>query len=760
MATKHVYFDGTQKANITFDQYPDAAWTDLSPTQADMGSRRERLEAAQAYHSTVGWYFHCVDLRANGILKVPWAITRDDDDEDVWTSQDRHPPQQLEFLRKLETFLWLTEAALCVAPEAFWFRERNRVRTLELHWHSPLSVEPQWDEDEGLVGFKRRLSRGRSRVFAPEDYVYIPRPNALHETQPGTPPGQAAISAAGVLHNVDAFAAAFFERGAIKATVLTIEGNPQQTEIEKLERWWKRFFQGIKKAWQTAAVRMGIEPVVVGEGMESLHENELTQEKKEDIAAAFGIPASIAWSGNASGLGGGGVSEVDERHFYDKTVIPDFKLIARHINEQMLEPMGLYLEPRQNEMTIFQADENERSKALLNYVNAGMKLSTAAETLGIDLPAGMEYAELDEVDEEPEQEQMPEMVPAQVVESGRPQLPPPESEEKRAERGQLRRWYTNRNDPDLADFNAIYLSETEKRAIVADLVEDGDAEDNPFTVPDCWRGKSIPDAAESIAAWKAVLQLVPDDDEDSDAEREARMPTERRARRNIARSLNGQQRRILDSGVENLDAADVGRWARQDLEAALARQPTEDELYDVLRRALIESVDLGVSVSVQQLENVGFGFDWTLANERARRWANRHTGELIRGINDTTRRQVRQSVVQWIENGEPLDALIDEFAPIFGRQRAELIASTEVTQAFAQGQREGFRESGVVQVMEFRTAVDERVCPQCGPLHGTQQPLRGNFSRLLPDELIPRSTPDIPPIHPRCRCWLAPVVPD
>jgi hypothetical protein len=63
------------------------------------------------------------------------------------------------------------------------------------------------------------------------------------------------MSSAGVLYNIDQFASNFFERGAIKATLLTVDGNPIPAEMERLEAWWKRFFSGSKSAWDTGRGR-------------------------------------------------------------------------------------------------------------------------------------------------------------------------------------------------------------------------------------------------------------------------------------------------------------------------------------------------------------------------------------------------------------------------------------------------------------------------------------------------------------------------
>ena len=46
-------------------------------------------------------------------------------------------------------------------------------------------------------------------------------------------------------------------------------------------------------------------------------------------------------------------------------------------------------------MNIYQEDEGARSAAWATYVNAGMAPSVAAQIVGVQLPAGVEFADLD-----------------------------------------------------------------------------------------------------------------------------------------------------------------------------------------------------------------------------------------------------------------------------------------------------------------------------------------------------------------------------
>jgi SPP1 gp7 family putative phage head morphogenesis protein len=162
---------------------------------------------------------------------------------------------------------------------------------------------------------------------------------------------------------------------------------------------------------------------------------------------------------------------------------------------------------------------------------------------------------------------------------------------------------------------------------------------------------------------------------------------------------------------------------------------------------LIDSADLGVSVAIAQLEGAGgISFDYLLAHTAARDWAIAYTDTLLEQMASTSGKLVGSTVARWFENREPLEQLIQDLEPVFGRKRAERIAATEVTRAAAEGSRLSYIESGVVEKVQWRTARDERTCPVCAPLEGKHAGLDGNFNGVSV------------PAHPNCRCWLVPVV--
>ena len=303
---------------------------------------------------------------------------------------------------------------------------------------------------------------------------------------------------------------------------------------------------------------------------------------------------------------------------------------------------------------------------------------------------------------------------------------------KRAEVKAFKAWLKKRPSADIHTFKAEYLSHDELHDIAADVR--GVATEQPFfTLPETF-------TRESVKAL--ILQLSPDDDE---AEQKIRMELERRSARNIDKAFTEMVNTLYPAGYDGFG----GAFIDPNIEASRIQRAFREEqaLRDAVSRALIDSADLGVSVAIAQLEGAGgISFDYLLAHTAARDWAIAYTDTLLEQMASTSGKLVGSTVARWFENREPLEQLIQDLEPVFGRKRAERIAATEVTRAAAEGSRLSYIESGVVEKVQWRTARDERTCPVCAPLEGKHAGLDGNFNGVSV------------PAHPNCRCWLVPVV--
>ena len=447
------------------------AWVDAGFGEWFSGNNAGRITAPSAFTAS-GWTYRCVQVRSAALTAVPWSVYRGDNE--VYASDGDNAEQRtdLDWLRNIKTLLYVTEAALSIVGEAYWHKVRTRGRRIDsLKYLAPGTMTPNWGAS-GIETFDRQIDSMRYRLPA-DDVLYYRLPNPMHETDPGVSPVEAALSDIGVMVNLNTFAAAFFKRGAIRTTLLTVDGVPQPAEREKLKAWWQRAVAGIGNAFSTEVVSASVTPVVVGDGIESLNNEALTTEKRESISTALGVPHSLVLS-NAANFA---TAEADRLTFYDMTILPEAEIIAEVMNQQLFEPLGLRFAFRPKAMNIYQENEEQRAGAFAAYVNAGMPKSLVAEMLGIDLPPGWEYTDLDPQAPPPAvQPEAEDTEPADMAATPEDEANSEDGAAKRAEIKALKKWLKKRVDPDLAQFNVEFLSDEEKHAIAAEMGQcDGDA---------------------------------------------------------------------------------------------------------------------------------------------------------------------------------------------------------------------------------------------------------------------------------------------
>ena len=358
---------------VSMSDLPEGAWTYITGQPQDE-------KDIQTYYKAIPWLFRGVDIRADAVAAMPFSIYRGETEID--NSEDYK--NVVKFLPNPGGLFGLLESALVIWNYAYAFKLRNEFMTKGLRYLLPSSVKAKI-ELNGNISFKRKEGK-EWKDYDKEDIVYFwGRDPFVEIGPPQASPAGAAAAAAGVLWNTDQFAAAFFARGAIKATLLTTT-NILPAERERLKSWWQRMFQrGVKGSWQTDIVNADtVKPVVVGEGLESLENTNLTESKRIDIAAALGIPYSVLFS-NASNRA---TAEQDDMHLYTKTVIPECEFIAEVLNEQVFKPLGYKFQFNPQSLELFQTSENERAASLEKLIAALEKpeeFLLAADILGYDL---------------------------------------------------------------------------------------------------------------------------------------------------------------------------------------------------------------------------------------------------------------------------------------------------------------------------------------------------------------------------------------
>lgn len=166
----------------------------------------------------------------------------------------------------------------------------------------------------------------------------------------------------------------------------------------------------------------------------------------------------------------------------------------------------------------------------------------------------------------------------------------------------------------------------------------------------------------------------------------------------------------------------------------------EQELWNAMYELVMVTLMDGALEGVEGLpQNFRVLADWNLVNQSALDFARTYRYDMIKKITDTTRNQVIQAITDWAQSGAPLDDLSARLEPVFGTVRAQMIAVTETTRVYAEGNKAAWDSTGVVNSAKWQTSNDDLVCPICGPLNE-------------------QVTDVMPPIHVNCRCFKRPIV--
>lgn len=146
----------------------------------------------------------------------------------------------------------------------------------------------------------------------------------------------------------------------------------------------------------------------------------------------------------------------------------------------------------------------------------------------------------------------------------------------------------------------------------------------------------------------------------------------------------------------------------------------------------------------------GVGVDMDMTNPAASAWARRHAAELVKGIDEVTRRQLAGLFDDYFEGKVDTGTLAWKIQRLgaFESDRAELIANTEIANAAHAGELAGIKATGAQYGITFkkrwRLSRESHSCPVCIA--------NSEMGWIAADAAYP-SGHDCPTAHPRCFCW-------
>jgi hypothetical protein len=345
--------------------------------------------------------FRAMQKRAISAANVPFQIMSGKTvlgDSVGWSKRDK----KLMFIAKPKDLIKRISLSLTNRNAAYLLQGRDVLHNVKgLHFLVPTTINPVVSPSTGQIDYFERSVNGLIEKIRPDDPKLVKIWLLDHTTEllPSKNTAAAAIlNSAGAIYFADLFIRNFYERGGVKPHVIALKGAVFNERKEDIERGWSRFIANIYKfrAKLLNADSMDVQPI--GAGVDDLKNNEIYTQAITNIALGIGMPVSELMSDFDSYA----TAQVDRMSWLRDDIFPLCEVIADDLNIQVFEPLGMRLDFLTETSDAETQDEVDRAKAYEVYTAAGIKPSVAAQMVGIELPEGVEYKDLDAMAEEKE----------------------------------------------------------------------------------------------------------------------------------------------------------------------------------------------------------------------------------------------------------------------------------------------------------------------------------------------------------------------
>lgn len=366
MATKAVMIAPTTEGSAikTGQMSLDSLLADL---MAPPGGRIE-LSVENSY-DVVPMVYRCVQLISQAVGSIPFAITDKDGNK-----------AEFEWSGQLKDWNTRLVGSMLLYGGGYLFKGYNTAKVLKsVAFVSFPTVDIHYDakKPDGIAGYTRRVGEEDTTDIKPWEMmaVFIADPSV--EAGPGRAPAQVAIQAASLMRAQNQFATSFFERSAIPATIVTVEGDPTDEDLDRLERWWKKLLQGAKSAWESVFLRAGINVHTVGQPVKDTAMPELMNMARAQVSMAFGVPEDMLSTGAANYA----TAKTHRVSFWRETVVPHAQTLEAALNKGLFNPLGLSFSFIFEAVESLQQDEATKADMVVKLVAAGIIDKEQAQAL-------------------------------------------------------------------------------------------------------------------------------------------------------------------------------------------------------------------------------------------------------------------------------------------------------------------------------------------------------------------------------------------
>lgn len=205
------------------------------------------------------------------------------------------------------------------------------------------------------------------------------------------------------------------------------------------------------------------------------------------------------------------------------------------------------------------------------------------------------------------------------------------------------------------------------------------------------------------------------------------------------------------------EAVKIRKALSEDDIKRVLQEVAEDKLWDVLAPAYRE---MAATFGQDMLDTIGVGIAFDLLNPRVTHFLDVESAEYVRGINDTTRRQLQEQLMEGVQAGESIPKLADRVSSVFAAakgRRAVTIARTEVVRASNFGGWEAMRQASAEE-KEWLATRDERVRDAHLAMDGQRQPVNKPFVAPGGQQAMYPGDFGVGALDINCRCTVAPVL--
>lgn len=614
-----------------------------------------------------------------------------------------------DFLETLITYLNLD-------GNAYILRERERDKTTAMWLPRPdmmsavIDTKKSLFEEKALLGYAYTTQSGEKLYFLPEDVIHIkyPNPNDPHGGMGrGHPPLMAAAADADNDNNQTSFIRQFFKNGAVPSGIIKSKNILDDAEVKRIQSRIGEQYAGETNWHKVMVLDADAEYQQTGLSLDKMVFPDLRAISETRICAAFKVPPVLI--GVKAGLDAATYSNyaLARRALWEDNIIPTTTKLAEALTRALsdeLEADVIIVADYSNVVALQDDRTNRFARANQAVVGGWITVNEARREVGLaPLPIGV-----GDVLYRP--------LMSEAVDDGAG-----DASRRGADSSQL-----------IADRKIILLSEkTGDRGRKTDI-------------------PTSPGNGEII--WKAFDR--------------------------VARAWEGQFKRTAvklfeeeEREIEGLVNANKGKSIKAIDFGAILKAVLGYLAVESIKKWQTDFLPLMMGLMQNQVEAlVGtIGIDWEIENPAVAAFINEHAFEFAQRISETTADEVRRLILAAQDEGWSTLKLIDELQSVYGgwsEIRAEMIARSETIRSSNAGLVEGYRLNGITRI-EWFAALDERLCPFCGEMHGKQVTIGEAWfvdgsEMQVGDERLVMDYGDVfwPPLHPNCRCVMQPVLAD